>query len=121
MDEALFGRVARELSVAIALAALVEVSFFAALIASFGAFSGGTPTTTPVTAQIYFVVGLAVTPFLIGRTWQMRTAARTQDLERLRNLHVNRWKWIAVLFSGVLPAFSLQAVAVMLPPESVDA
>lgn len=115
MDPVLSGRVAHNLGVASALAILIEFSFFAALVASFGAFSGGHPTTAPATAQVYFVIGLAVTPFVIGRTWQMRTVARRQDLARLKAMHVNRWKWIAFFFSGIVPAYYLQAVTVMLP------
>jgi len=113
-NSAIYDRLAHNLSVALALLVLFEVSFFAALLATFGAFNGGQPTTTPPSAQAYFAIGLVITPIVIVFTLRMKAAARAHDLRQLGVLRVDMWALVALLFSGILPGIYLHSVAVLM-------
>ena len=109
--------VARYTRTAFALAVFMEFSFVVALFATAGAFNGGLPTTTPLAAQVYFVIALFGTAAVAVRTFQMHKVARRGDRAALARMHIRAWFWIALLFGGTLPSIPLNAAAIALDAE----
>ncbi len=95
----------------------VEFSFIVAFFAMLGAFSGGSPVSTPLFAKIYIVVAFLVTIVVIIRTRQMQAAVERHEMAALQRLKVGRWAKIAFLFSAMLPAIYLLEAAAAIPPN----
>jgi hypothetical protein len=116
MNDAWARPVRRYVRTALYLEFLVEFGFFVALLATAGLFNGGQPTTTPLIAEAYFIVGFIVTLFVIPRTRRLHDAAENGNAHRLWHLHLRAWAWVAFVFSAVLPGIALLAAVARTPP-----
>ncbi len=103
--------VVRDLQIALGLAVFMELGFIVALLALAGAFSGGSPTTTPFMAQAYLVVGFVLTIAVIVRTARMLRVAQRSDVGALQGMHIRLWAAIAFVFSAILPSIYLNVAA----------
>jgi len=100
-----------DLRLALGLELFVMFGFVVGILAYNGAFNGGEPTNTPTFAIAYTVLSIFVTVVVIARTLSMWRTARRGDVEGLRRVHVMAWTVVALVFSAILPAGYLYAVA----------
>jgi hypothetical protein len=104
--------VKHDLVLALMLEIFATFGFSVAIVASLGAFSGGSTPNTPLLAQAYFVVGIVVTIAVIVWTKRMLNAAGRRDVPALRRLDSNTWVLVAWIFSAILPGIYLSAAMV---------
>ena len=111
MDDSALVAAGKSLRTALILEVIMAFSFLIGLAAMLGAFNGHEPTTTPPIAQVYLAVGLIVTIGVAFRTLQLYGLVVRGDVVGLRRARIRLLAYVAVLFSGILPAPYLFAAA----------
>ena len=103
--------VRHNLVIALLLQVFVIFSFVVAILATFGAFAGGSTPHTPLVAQAYLAIGLVLTIAGAIRTKTMLDALDRGDIGTLKRLNSGLWVGVAWVFSAILPAIYLSTAA----------